>query len=959
MKILPVVSTHVVPGQTDVCYTSNGNYYITCGQDGDVHVFNTESVKVKSIHCDNQCYCLAVHERYLFVGTNQNEVQIRLFPQVDSLSDFLHVNHPVSAVSLSNSSLCVGTRDFKVLIVNLNDDPNKMKYFIGHQAPILAVNVYEERKLLATSCCDGFVRIFNTDTQILIKQLDVIQKSNNIETASSQVKIDWDKTDQLLAIPVENTIQFYESHEWTRMKEYKNNTNDGIIHLASYSPCRTWLIVTYVNGQLSILNRQTLDVCMNYSSTYFVCSLAWNPKEPHRFTCVTMAGEHAHVNILECLSKPTLTSSEKKKNEFEKITTNSEEYDIESVSNDIQTVSENKKVIPTRLEHASSMLTETKPVEFQESFQSTSTSKYLQSRFLLWNNIGAITCHDEKIKISFHDKSYHDSITIDNKTYKYSVADLSLSAVVLGSSQTGKLYCILYQSLNSDMREWTMNIENNDKVELVSLGEDFLAVATSQRFVRVMNLSGTQQQSICLQGPIVSMSIYQNQFWIIHHSIQDSLKEQTISYIYTDNKSTHHITGLLPLISKLIWMGFSDSGKCYYLEESGHLSMLRHTNKNEFESVLILNLKQEANKNNVTDYWLLKISDFDDKFQLHVIELHERSFPNIVPWPVVSIISPSLALSQLDTEETQLKSDYFTKKSLNRSPYGSSDDEEYLHNKRPRVVTNAIINRVKCAVNVKQGKSGISTTTITTDKIAGCLFYLIDGVLKNQNFVYLYHSDYVLDRKNKLFDNFNLLLSLFVRELKMFLTSEYGFNVNIDDLEGLRLFVGGGIMDDRNPEREAISLLSNSNDSTYEKITSLLAGQHQHLSLFKKLVNRTVIIKPVAYDWTEEEQQEAESNDRDLILPSRLELLYDCQSKMGQIIVEWNEEENQLDLAHMNFNVLQKTEEEYKWAINANVINKKNNFDNVTQEILKKALSYISSNSFFIYSPSSTSLNHD
>ncbi|CAF4273008.1 unnamed protein product, partial [Adineta steineri] len=33
--------------------------------------------------------------------------------------------------------------------------------------------------------------------------------------------------------------------------------------------------------------------------------------------------------------------------------------------------------------------------------------------------------------------------------------------------------------------------------------------------------------------------------------------------------------------------------------------------------------------------------------------------------------------------------------------------------------------------------------------------------------------------------------------------------------------------------------------------------------------------------------------DRELMLPSRLELLYDCESKTGQLFVEWNEKQKQ------------------------------------------------------------------
>jgi hypothetical protein len=42
--------------------------------------------------------------------------------------------------------MCFAFRDFKMVMINLNDDTNKMKHFDGHQAPILAINIYEEKR---------------------------------------------------------------------------------------------------------------------------------------------------------------------------------------------------------------------------------------------------------------------------------------------------------------------------------------------------------------------------------------------------------------------------------------------------------------------------------------------------------------------------------------------------------------------------------------------------------------------------------------------------------------------------------------------------------------------------------------------------------------------------------------------------------------------------------------------
>ena len=100
---------------------------------------------------------------HIFIGTNRNELEVRSFPHGDSLPSLVHFTQPVSALSLSNSLLFVGTRfdedrsialmnlfffcrDFEVAMMNLNNDTNNMNYFDGHQAPVLALNIHEEKR---------------------------------------------------------------------------------------------------------------------------------------------------------------------------------------------------------------------------------------------------------------------------------------------------------------------------------------------------------------------------------------------------------------------------------------------------------------------------------------------------------------------------------------------------------------------------------------------------------------------------------------------------------------------------------------------------------------------------------------------------------------------------------------------------------------------------------------------
>ena len=35
--------------------------FLTCGQDDDIHVFDTETDQIEHIRCADQCFCLAVH----------------------------------------------------------------------------------------------------------------------------------------------------------------------------------------------------------------------------------------------------------------------------------------------------------------------------------------------------------------------------------------------------------------------------------------------------------------------------------------------------------------------------------------------------------------------------------------------------------------------------------------------------------------------------------------------------------------------------------------------------------------------------------------------------------------------------------------------------------------------------------------------------------------------------------
>ncbi len=128
----------------------------------------------------------------------------------------------------------------------------------------------------------------------------------------------------------------------------------------------------------------------------------------------------------------------------------------------------------------------------------------------------------------------------------------------------------------------------------------------------------------------------------------------------------------------------------------------------------------------------------------------------------------------------------------------------------------------KCNLSVNMGQSNVTESTITTDPLVTCLLFLIDGLCKNNIFAYVYHSSYPVNENGDPSSTLNLLLTYFVRDLKKHMTKKLRSAVTIQLFQRLRLFVGGGSVRTRKPERDGIYLLINPPSST---VTSSVYGR--------------------------------------------------------------------------------------------------------------------------------------
>jgi len=53
---------------------------------------------------------------------------------------------------------------------------------------------------------------------------------------------------------------------------------------------------------------------------------------------------------------------------------------------------------------------------------------------------------------------------------------------------------------------------------MLCLGEDWLAVATDRRHVRIFSISGIQKQIFSLPGPVVTMAAHRDMLIVVYHN---------------------------------------------------------------------------------------------------------------------------------------------------------------------------------------------------------------------------------------------------------------------------------------------------------------------------------------------------------------------------------------------------------------------------------------------------------
>nr|XP_057932990.1 WD repeat and HMG-box DNA-binding protein 1 isoform X1 [Doryrhamphus excisus] len=269
-------------GHTEVCFDDTGKFIVTCGNDGDVRIWEgVDDDDPRFITVGEKAYSLALKNGKLVTASSNNTVQIHTFPDGDPDGILTRFTTNATHVSFnaSGSKVAAGSSDFLVKVVEVSDS-SQQKTLRGHEAPVLSVAFDPKDDFLASASCDGCVVVWNIEEQTQAISWPLLQKTNDISNAKSLCRLAWQPlTAKFLAVPVGTKVHLYERGSWDHVSTLSDDMLTQPINVVAWSSCGQFLAAASVGGFILVWNVSS-KLCVErhkHEKGFTVCAVAWHP----------------------------------------------------------------------------------------------------------------------------------------------------------------------------------------------------------------------------------------------------------------------------------------------------------------------------------------------------------------------------------------------------------------------------------------------------------------------------------------------------------------------------------------------------------------------------------------------------------------------------------------------------------------------------------------------------------
>uniref|UniRef100_A0A671VXB3 WD repeat and HMG-box DNA-binding protein 1 n=1 Tax=Sparus aurata TaxID=8175 RepID=A0A671VXB3_SPAAU len=718
-------------GHTEICFDDSGKFFVTCGADGDVRIWDgLDDDDPKFITVGEKVYSLALKKDKLVTASSNNTVQIHTFPDGDPDGILTRFTTNATHVTFnhSGSRVAAGSSDFMVKVVEVSDS-SQQKTLRGHEAPVLSVAFDPKDDLLASASCDGSVVVWNIEEQTQVISWPLLQKTNDVSNAKSLCRLAWQPgAGKFLAVPVESKVHLYERGSWNHVSTLSDDLLTQLINVVSWSPCGQFLAAGSVGGSLNVwdVNSKLCVERYKHEKGFTVCGLAWHPSGSQ----IAYTDTEGRLGLLDGLGTSTSTTTTEPAKDYDDlfddddddrvmdeglsdtnspvkkaVTGNDDDDDDDFLmpatgrvrnrgailddENSLDTGSlrlgqdkfgddddTGSAVIP-----AAAPLVPLRPVYEgpmptppQKAFQPGSTPAHLTHRFMMWNSVGIVRGYndeqDNAIDVEFHDSAVHHAMHLTN-SLGHTMADLSQEAVLLACPSTdelaSKLQCLHFSSWDTN-KEWMVDLPNDEDVKALCLGQGWAAVATDALMLRLFSIGGVQREIISLPGPVVCLAGHGEQLLIIYHRGTGFDGEQALGVqLLQFGRRKRQLINCEPLP----------------LSRKSHLSWLGFTAEGtpcfvDSEGVVRMLNRSLGNTwtpvcntretcKSKSDHYWV-VGVHENPQQLRCIPCKGSRYPPTLPRPAVAILPFKLPLCQTTTEKGQME-EQFLRSSLFHNHY--------------------------------------------------------------------------------------------------------------------------------------------------------------------------------------------------------------------------------------------------------------------------------------------------
>eukprot|EP00891_Asterochloris_glomerata_P004478 jgi/Astpho2/4478/Aster-x1249 len=260
--------------------------------------------------------------------------------------------------------------------------------------------------------------------------------------------------------------------------------------------------------------------------------------------------------------------------------------------------------------------------------------------FLAYTRVGCIVARQDdgfqSLEVSFHDVSQQRRRRSTFKDFfGFTLASLGPKGAAYASQSSKDAPSMLhYRPFESWVHdsEWQVELPVGEEAEALAAGERFVAVATSQRTLRILSETGVQSAVVTLSGAPVALVAQGHQLALAWHAADpDSAGCQRLQCAVYNVVEQQKITeGFLPTSNQatLAWLGFSDEGLLAAWDSEGVMRL--HTDQFDGSWTPVFHAAQHRKSSE--EFWPVGLS----MRQLCCVVCKE--VPQVHPRPVLSLL---------------------------------------------------------------------------------------------------------------------------------------------------------------------------------------------------------------------------------------------------------------------------------------------------------------------------------